>query len=147
MWTTPKTTVAVQEEALDVAKGQLTSAQAARNSAVAQKSAAQNQADIVVKKGKSDIAAAAAKTKQARAALKYARSNVAQKPAYAANLAALRSTVQAEEGQLRYYESLLDDTILRSPISGFVNARYVDPGAIVSPSQPIIEVQSTREML
>lgn len=141
-----KTTVSVQEEALGVAKGQLTSAQAARDSAAAQKSAAQEQANIVVKKGKADIAAADARVQQARAALKYAQSNVAQKPAYEANLAALRSSVNAAKAQLRNMQSQLNDTVLTSPVSGFVNARYVDPGAIVSPSQPVIGVQSTHDV-
>ena len=141
-----KTMVSVQEEALGVAKGQLTSAQAARDSAAAQKSAAQEQANIVVKKGKADIAAADARVQQARAALKYAQSNIAQKPAYEANLAALRSSVNAAKAQLRNMQSQLNDTVLTSPVTGFVNARYVDPGAIVSPSQPVIGIQSTHDV-
>ena len=140
------TTVKVQDAALGVAQGQRQSAVAARDSAVAQKSAAQEQADIVTVKGKADIAAAAAKVQQANAALKYARSNVAQKPAYEQNLAALRASVSAAQAQLRNLQSQLSDTTLRSPINGFVTARYVDPGAIVSPSQPVVAVQAIKNI-
>jgi HlyD family secretion protein len=141
-----KTTLKVAEEATDVARGLLRSAQAARDSAIAQKASAQEQANIVVVKGKADIAAADARVEQARASLLYARSNTAQKPAYEQNLAALRSTVNANQAQLRNLQSQLSDTILTSPINGLVTARYVDPGAIVSPSQPVIAVQSNGDV-
>jgi len=141
-----KTTLQVEEEAAGVARGQLNSAQVSRNAAIAQKATAQEQANILIVKGKADIAAADAKVEQARASLVYARSNMAQKPAYEQNLAALRSTVNANQAQLRNLQSQLSDTILTSPISGFVTARYVDPGAIVSPSQPVIAVQSSGDV-
>ncbi|HLJ54676.1 MAG TPA: efflux RND transporter periplasmic adaptor subunit [Chthonomonadaceae bacterium] len=141
-----KTTVSVQNEAVGVAQSALNAANAARSSAAAQKNAAQEQANIVAKKGKADIAAADARLAQAKSALKYARSNVAQTPAYAANLAALRASVSAAQAQLKNVEAQLDDTILRSPVSGFVNARFVDPGSIVSPSQPVIGVEFTRDV-
>lgn len=137
-----RTTLKVQQEAEDVSRGLLRSAQAARDSAVAQKSSAQKNADIVAVKGKADIAAATAKVTQARAALVYARSNTAQKPAYEQNLAALSATVNANRAQLRNLKSQYSDTILTSPVDGYVTARYVDPGAIVSPSQPVIGVSS-----
>lgn len=141
-----RTTLKVQVEAVGSANGQLKSAQAARDSATAQKASAQQQAEIVATKGKADIAAANAKVTQARSALKFARSNTAQQGAYVQNLAALRSAVAAAEAQLRNLQSQLSDTILTSPVNGFVTARFVDPGAIVSPSQPVITVQTLKSV-
>ena len=57
--------------------------------AVSQKGSADQQLAITITKTKSDIASANAKVNQAAAALKYARANTAQNPAYEQNVAAL----------------------------------------------------------
>lgn len=141
-----KTTVSVQQGALDVAKGQLDSATAARDSAQAQVSSAQEQASIVKTKGKADIAAAKAKVKQAQAALDYAKANTAQRPAYQANLKALQASVDAAEAAVRSAESHRADTVLIAPISGSITMRYMDPGAVATSGQPILSVQSMQQV-
>jgi len=141
-----KTALNVEQESLNVANTQLGSNKALLALAVSQKSSADQQLKITLVKTKSDIAAADAKVKQAAAALKYAKANTAQNPAYEQNLAALRSVVVAAQAQLRNVQSQLEDCILRSPIDGFVTARYVDPGAIVSPTQPVVAVQALRDI-
>lgn len=141
-----RTTVRVQQSALDAARGQLTSAQAARDSAAAQKQSAQEQASIVTTKGKADIAAARAKVAQAEAALRYARANTAQKPAYQQNLAALRASVAAAQAAVRSAESHRADTILTAPLDGYITGRMMDPGSLATPGQPILAIQAIREV-
>jgi RND family efflux transporter MFP subunit len=141
-----RTAVDVQQGALDVAQSQLNSATAGRDSALAQKQAADNQASIVKTKGQADIDAARAVVVQARAALEYARANRAQKPAYQQNLAALRATVAAAQAALRNAEAQRANTVLTSPLNGFVTDRLMDPGAMATPGQPILGVQSMRQV-
>jgi RND family efflux transporter MFP subunit len=141
-----KTALHVEQETLNVSSTQLNSSKALLALAVSQKSSADQQLAITITKTKSDIAAADAKVNQAVAALKYARANRAQNPAYEQNLAALRSVVVAAQAQLRNVQSQLEDCVLRSPIDGFVTARYVDPGAIISPTQPVVAVQALRDI-
>jgi HlyD family secretion protein len=138
--------VSVQQGALDVARSQRDAAVAVRDSATAQKQAAQQQAGIVKTKGLADIEAARAKVVQARAALDYARANRAQKPAYQQNLAALKATVAAAQASLRNMEAQRANTVLTSPLNGFVTGRSMDPGAMATPGLPILTVQSVRQV-
>lgn len=141
-----RTTVTVQEGAVDVAKGGLNVARAQLDSAKAQLNSAQQQSRIAVTKGKTDIVASRAQVKQAKAILATARANVVQEPAYRQNLAALQATVDAAQAQLRSVQAQLSDTVLLSPISGFVTGRYMDPGAMASPSQPLLSVQAVKQV-
>jgi HlyD family secretion protein len=141
-----RTAVNVQQGALDVARGQRGAAVAARDSAAAQLQAAQQQADIVKTKGVADIEAARAKVAQAQAALEYARANRAQKPAYQQNLAALKAAVAAAQAALRNAEAQRANTVLTSPLDGFVTGRSMDPGAMPTPGQPILTVQAIRQV-
>jgi RND family efflux transporter MFP subunit len=141
-----RTAVDVQQGALDVAQSQLNSATAGRDSALAEKQAADNQASIVKTKGQADIDAARAAVVQARAALEYARANRAQKPAYQQNLAALRATVAAARASLRNVDAQRANTVLTSPLNGFVTDRLMDPGAMATAGQPILAVQSIRQV-
>jgi len=84
--------------------------------------------------------------KQTQAALDLARANTAQKPAYQQNIAALRSVVTAAEAALRSALNRRTDTVLVSPIDGYVTARYADPGAMATPGQPILVVQAIRKV-
>lgn len=129
-----KAAVRVQQSAVEVAEGQLRSARA-------QMDAARQQANIVKTKGKADIEAARAKMTQAQAALEFARANAVQKPAYEQSLAALRAGVAAAKASLRSAEAKRADTVLRSPLDGFVTGRHADPGAVATPGQPILSVQ------
>jgi HlyD family secretion protein len=141
-----RTQVDVQKGAVEVAQGQLDGAQSARESALAQKNAAQKQADIVATKGKSDIEASRAALRQAQASLDLARANTAQRPAFQANLDALRAAVAAAQAQLRNVQALLDQSILRSSITGYVTGRYMDPGTIATAGQPIVAIQALRQV-
>jgi HlyD family secretion protein len=141
-----KTAVSVQQAAFEVASGQVKSVVAQKNSAVAQKKAAEHQASIVARKGKADIEAAHAKLLQAQASLESASANTAQKSAYEQSLAALRSSVAAAEASLRSAEARRADTKLISPLDGFVTNRYLDPGSIAGPSQPVLGVQFVKQI-
>jgi RND family efflux transporter MFP subunit len=141
-----RTTVNVQQESLAVANAQLNSAKSLKESAVAQKDSAQRQADIVKTKGKADIEAARARVAQAQASVEFAKANTSQEPAYRANLAALKSAVASAQAALRTAQSHRADTVLSSPISGSVTARYMDPGTTVTPGQPILAVQSMSDV-
>jgi len=134
-----KAAVSVQEAAVDIARGQL-------NSTTAQKDAAEQQASIVKEKGQADIEAARAKVDQAQASLEYAKANIIQKPAYQQSLAALRASVAAERAALRSAQARRQDTVLKSPLDGFVTGRYVDPGAMASAGQPILAVQFMKQV-
>jgi multidrug efflux pump subunit AcrA (membrane-fusion protein) len=83
---------------------------------------------------------------QARASLEYAKANTAQKPAYQQILGAQQAVVAAAQAALRNAESLRADTVLTSPFDGFVTARDADPGAVVTPGQPMLEVQYLRRV-
>jgi len=136
-----KTTVDVAKASVDVAEAQLSGANSALVSAKAQLASAQQQVAIARTTGKANISAADAHVKEARAALASAQANTAQKPAYEANLAALKSAVTAAQAQLADARAVLTQATLRSPIDGFVTARYVDPGSVATAGQPVIAVQ------
>lgn len=136
----------VQTAAVEVAKGQLNAATAARDSAAAQEQSAEQQLAIAKNKSHSDIADARAKVDQARAALKMARANTAQEPAYQENLAALKADVAASQAALENARAQLANTIIRSPINGFVTERDMDPGAMATAGTPILGVQSVRQV-
>jgi len=129
-----KAAVAVQEAAVEIARGQI-------NSANAQKQSAENQASIVKTKGKADIEAAEAKVTQAKASLEYANANTVQTSAYKQSLSALQASVTAARAALASARARRADTVLRSPLDGFVTGRFVDPGAMSTSGQPIIAVQ------
>ncbi len=84
--------------------------------------------------------------RQAEAALRYARSNVAQRPAYRENIAALRSAVTSAEAALHAVEAQRTYTVLTSPLTGYVTGRFMDPGAMATPGQPIVAVQEFRQV-
>jgi HlyD family secretion protein len=141
-----RTTVTVQEGAVEVAKGGLNVAKAQLESARAQQNSAQQQARIAVTKGKTDIVAAGAQVKQAKATLATARANIVQEPAYRQNLSALQAAVDAALAQLHSAQAQLSDAVLLSPVSGYVTDRFLDPGAMASPSQPVLAVQAVRQV-
>lgn len=134
-----KATLSVKEADVEVANGQLASASA-------QKRVAEQQASIVKTKGQADIAAAQARLAQANASVEYAQSNTSQKAAYQQSISALHSAVDAAKAGLRSAQARRADTVLISPLDGFVTGRYVDPGAVVTAGQPAIAVQFMRQI-
>lgn len=134
-----KAAVEVQKSALEIAQAQLVSA-------TAQKESAQHAASIVKTKGTADIEAAKARLEQARASYAYASANTAQKSAYKQSIAALKANVEAARAALRSAQAKRADTILISPLDGYVTGRYVDPGAVTTPGQAILSVQFVKQV-
>jgi RND family efflux transporter MFP subunit len=125
-----------------VAQSELNASKADRDSATAQKKAADQQAKIAANKGHADIASAQAEVKQAQAALATARANVAQTPAYEQNLAALQASVDVARAGLKNAQAQMANTVLTAPMDGFVTTRYADPGSVASSSQPVLAIQA-----
>lgn len=50
------------------------------------------------------------------------------------------ATIQQQEAVLRAAEARLAYTKITAPISGFIGKRYVDEGAMVSPTSPIVQI-------
>ncbi|MCA1596502.1 MAG: efflux RND transporter periplasmic adaptor subunit [Chloroflexi bacterium] len=143
---TARTGMNVQIGAVSVAQAQLSSAEAAHSSAQAQKASAESQLAIARRKGLSDIAVAQAQWVQAGAALQYARSNTAQKPAYRQNLAALQASVNLAQASVNDARVLLAETTIRAPMDGYVVSRVLDPGAVVTAGQPILTVRYLKQV-
>lgn len=141
-----ETTVKVQQGALDEAQQRRVNAAAARGSAIAQQQAAERQVQIARNKATSSIAAANAGVDQARATLSSAQANTSQRPAYQRNLEALAASVRAAEANVRAAQTRLGDTALLSPLTGVVTQRSLDPGALATPGQTIVTVQTIRQV-
>lgn len=56
------------------------------------------------------------------------------------------ATIQQQEASLRAAETRLSYTKISAPISGYVGKRFVDEGAMVSPSTPIFQLADIRIM-
>jgi membrane fusion protein (multidrug efflux system) len=54
-------------------------------------------------------------------------------------VAAARAAVKAAQARRA-------DTVLHAPLDGFVTGRFLDPGAVVAPGQPILAVQHIRRV-
>nr|CAA9261955.1 hypothetical protein AVDCRST_MAG63-2471 [uncultured Armatimonadetes bacterium] len=141
-----RTTLKVQEAALGQARQGRGAAVAALASARAQKQAAERQVLLARNRARSEVFATNSNIKQVEATLDAARANVAQTPAFAQNLAALRAAVSAAEAELAAAQSRLSDTTLRAPITGVVTQRAVDTGALASPGQPILSIQAVQQV-
>lgn len=76
------------------------------------------------------------------------RRDVAEAELRRAQLAKVETERQVQKAQesLRYYQERLADTIIRSPFDGLVIQRSREPGDIVVPGSPILQVISTDQM-
>ena len=137
-----KTALEVQKKSLAISNAQLGAAQQFLKSTNAQLNVAKQNLQVTTRKGTSDIAASTAKRAQAASALKVAKANTAQNPAYRQNLAALSSAVDASKAQLDLAVAQRADTILRSSIDGSVTARNGDVGSLAQPGTPVLMVES-----
>jgi len=126
----------------DSTRAKVTQAKTALASAQAQLRSIQQQTAITRANAAADVTAAQARVEQANASLESARANSSQSPAYRQNLEALKAAVAVAQASLDSARAQLDDTVLRSPLDGVVTARNQDPGAMASPGQPILTVQS-----
>ena len=137
-----ETTVKVQEATLGEAQQRRDAAVSARNSVVAQKRAAEKQVNLARSKATLDLLAARSNTKQQAAALAATQASRSRTPAFRQNLQALQAAVNATQADLRVTQAQRGDTVLRSPIAGVVSRREVDPGALATPTQPVVRVQA-----
>lgn len=162
-----KTTVSVQQAAVEVANGQQQSAAATLNSVMAQKRSVEQQANVTratadgnlevtrarltqaqakLNQTRAKLAQSRARLAQAHAALEYARANAKQTPAYQQNLEALNAGVAMAQASLESARARLDDAELRSPLDGVVTARTQDVGGLASPGQSILTVQAMKKV-
>ena len=137
-----RTVANVQNANVGVAQAQIRVAQASLVSAQEQLKAAQEQAAITRAKGPSDIEAARTSLVQAQAQLRNANANTDQRAAYRATVAGLAADVQSTRADLATAQAQLAETVIRSPIDGFVSSRLADPGTLASPSTPILNLQA-----
>ncbi len=134
-----KAALTVQTSTLEVAEGLL-------QSAISQRESVAQQYNVIKAKVTADTAASSARLTQAKASLEYAKANNSQKGAYRQSLAALQSSVSIAQATLEGVVLKRQDTVLRSPLDGFVTERNADPGAIASPTQPLLAVQFTKQI-
>lgn len=137
-----RTAFEVQEGNVRVAESQVASAGQSRASAATQLEIAKLGHAMAQKTAQSDVAAAEARAVEARSALKVAKANEAQNPAYAENIAALRAAVDAALARLSLARSVHAQTSLTAPMNGVVTERNADPGSLASPGTPVLVVQS-----
>lgn len=136
------TALELQDKQLQIAIAQLGSAKQANKTAITQLAQAKTQLEIAKAKGKADIAASQAKVNQGQSFLRVAKANNAMNPAYQENLKALAASVSVAQAQVRQAKTLLNETDLRSPINGVITARNADEGALASPGQAVLVIQS-----
>jgi RND family efflux transporter MFP subunit len=141
-----KAAVEVQQANVDVANGQLNSAIAARDSSVAQKASADENLRIVKTKGTADIEASRARFIQSQASVELANANNWQKPAYQQSIAALKASVAAARASLDSAKARLSDTVLKSPLDGYVTSRLADPGSMATAGTAILGVQFMKQV-
>jgi RND family efflux transporter MFP subunit len=82
--------------------------------------------------------------KRAEARLKVAQANQAQNPMYLEQIASLQAAVDEQRASLENAAAALKQTRIVAPISGFVTARLMDPGAMATPGQPILTLVDIR---
>ncbi len=136
------TALDLQDKQVQIANAQLSSAKQANKTAVTQLAQAKAQLDIAKSKGTADIAASQAKVNQGLSALRVAKANNAMNPAYQENIKALAAAVSVAQAQVRQAQTLLGETDLKSSINGVITARNADEGALASPGQAVLVIQS-----
>ncbi len=136
------TALDLQDKQIQIANAQLGSAKQANKTAVTQLAQAKAQLEIAKSKGTADIAASQAKVNQGLSALRVATANNAMNPAYQENIKALAAAVSVAQAQVRQAQTLLSETDLKSSINGVITARNADEGALASPGQAVLVIQS-----
>lgn len=81
-----------------------------------------------------------------QASLEMARAGTSKTASFAQQLNAQRALVDAAEAQLRTAQLQLEDTVLRSPVDGFVSDRKLDVGAVPGVGGAIVTVQSGQQV-
>lgn len=134
-----KVSVRQAEAAGGVAQAALQQAEAQLENAVLEKTRAQNlYADNSIPKQKYDAVIAQYKIALAGRDLAAAKVKAAQ-----AALAQAKVGLKQAETALYRLDTRIADYTIRAPITGVVTARFVDEGAMDSPSLPIVEIMDT----
>ncbi|MBC8136367.1 MAG: efflux RND transporter periplasmic adaptor subunit [Fibrella sp.] len=141
-----RTELSVQEAALRAAQERRANAVATRDAAIATRKSAERQVTIARNKAKADVAVADASLAQTRATLRAAQANTSQSDAFRENIAALSATVSSAQAELQATRVLLTELTLRSPLEGLVATRLLEPGAVASPTTPVVSVASVRRV-
>lgn len=134
--------VQVQNAAVEVATGQVEAAEENKRSAGSLLKAAEEERRAAEARAAADNATAEAAAKQAKAVLAIADANLDQKGVWKENLASLEAAVATAQAQLRNIRALKATTVLRSPVDGFLVARYLDNGALCTSAQVIAVVEA-----
>ncbi|MEI8280988.1 MAG: efflux RND transporter periplasmic adaptor subunit [Armatimonadota bacterium] len=136
------TALDLQDKQVQIAIATLGSANQANLNAKTQLAQAKSQLEIAKAKGKADIAASQAKVNQGQSTVRVAQANQAMNPAYLENIKALAASVSVAEAQVSQARTILSETDLKSSINGVITARNADEGALSSPGQAVLVIQS-----
>ena len=98
---------------------------------------AYEQAKAAVRQAVASAEAAKAQISSAEAELRQAQVN---KTKYEANVKEAEAAIKRAEASLEQIRVNLDETVLRAPFDGVVSKKSIDPGSMVSPSTPIVEI-------
>ncbi len=139
-----RTVASVQTANVGVAQAQINVASAGLQSTQSELKAAEEQDRITRAKAPSDIESARSTVVTSQSALKNANANRVQTAAYQATLAGLQADVQSTQADLVTAQAQLAETIIRSPIDGFVSSRLADPGTLASPGTAILQLQELK---
>jgi HlyD family secretion protein len=102
--------------------------------------------DKFVSRAKLDNTESAWKVAVARAAEAEERLHLLQAGPRPETLALLTAQVAQAEANVRYMQSLLDNTRVASPISGTLIERYLNVGEVVMPEKPIAAIADTSQL-
>lgn len=91
---------------------------------------------------KADIETTRFQEASALANVQEAVAGTSRSESFQQQLMAQQSLVEAAEAELRSAELQLEDTVLKSPVNGFVSDRRLDPGTLVNVGDVILTVQA-----
>ena len=95
---------------------------------------------------RADITNSEFNTVSAKATLDEAQAGTSKTAAFQQQLRARQALVEAAEAELQTSQLRLEQTVLRSPVDGFVSDRKLDPGAVASVGSVLLTVQAGGEV-
>lgn len=95
---------------------------------------------------RADIANSQFNTVSAKATLDEAQAGVSKTATFQQQLMARQALVEAAEAELQAAQLQLQQTVLKSPVDGFVSDRKLDPGAVASVGSVLLTVQAGGEV-
>lgn len=107
---------------------------------------AQQQAKKDNVSSRADILTSKSGAVSAKATVNEAQAGTSKTETFQQQLLAQQSLVEAAEAELQQAQLLLEQTVLYSPVDGFVSDRQLDPGAVASVGSVILTVQAGGEV-